>query len=38
MFEFVFKMLCEGDTVLPRAAWVAIPAQLASHLPADAIA
>jgi phytoene dehydrogenase-like protein len=37
MFEFVFKMLCEGDTVLPAAGMGAIPAQLASHLPADAI-
>ena len=37
MFEFIFKMLCEGDTVLPARGMGAIPAQLASHLPADAI-
>jgi phytoene dehydrogenase-like protein len=37
MFEFVFKMLCEGDIVLPARGMGAIPAQLASHLPADAI-
>ena len=37
MFEFVFKMLCEGDSVLPAGGMGAIPAQLASHLPADAI-
>jgi phytoene dehydrogenase-like protein len=37
MFEFVFKMLCEGDSVLPARGMGAIPAQLASHLPADAI-
>jgi phytoene dehydrogenase-like protein len=37
MLEFVFKMLSEGDTVLPARGMGAIPAQLASHLPADAI-
>jgi phytoene dehydrogenase-like protein len=37
MFEFVFKMLCEGDVVLPARGMGAISAQLASHLPADAI-
>jgi phytoene dehydrogenase-like protein len=37
MFEFVFKMLSEGDTAVPARGMGAIPTQLASHLPADAI-
>jgi phytoene dehydrogenase-like protein len=37
MFEFVFKMLSEGDIAVPARGMGAIPAQLASHLPADAI-
>ncbi len=37
MFLFTFKMLAEGDTVLPAAGIGAIPEQLASTLPADAI-
>ena len=37
MFEFVFKMLSEGDTAVPAGGMGAIPAQLASHLPADSI-
>jgi phytoene dehydrogenase-like protein len=37
MYEFVFKMLSEGDTVIPSRGMGAIPAQLASNLPADSI-
>jgi phytoene dehydrogenase-like protein len=37
MFEFVFKMLSEGDTAVPARGMGAIPAQIASHLPADSI-
>src|SRR5437660_279357 len=37
MFEFVFKMLSEGDIAVPARGMGAIPAQLASHLPADSI-
>src|SRR5208337_16026 len=37
MYEFVFKMLSEGDTVIPARGMGAIPAQLASKLPADSI-
>lgn len=37
MFEFVFRMFATGDTVLPAAGMEAIPRQLASTLPADAI-
>ncbi len=37
MFEFVFKMMAEGDTVVPAKGMGQIPAQLASRLPADAI-
>jgi phytoene dehydrogenase-like protein len=37
MFEFVFKMLSEGDTAVPARGMGAIPAQIAAHLPADAI-
>jgi phytoene dehydrogenase-like protein len=37
MFEFVFKMLAEGEIVVPSQGIGAIPAQLASHLPADSI-
>jgi phytoene dehydrogenase-like protein len=34
MFEFVFKMLSEGDTSLPAQGMGAIPAQLAEKFPA----
>ena len=37
MFEFVFKMLAEGDIAVPARGMGAIPAQLASHLPPDSI-
>jgi phytoene dehydrogenase-like protein len=37
MFEFVFKMLSEGDTSLPAKGMGAIPAQLAEKLPAGSI-
>lgn len=37
MFEFVFKMLCEGDTAVPARGMGAIPAQLADKFPADAV-
>lgn len=37
MFEFVFKMLSEGDTAVPALGMGAIPAQLAAKLPANAI-
>jgi phytoene dehydrogenase-like protein len=37
MFEFVFKMLSEGDAVLPGRGMGAIPAQLAEKFPAGAV-
>ena len=37
MFEFVFKMLSEGDTTLPAKGMGSIPAQLAEKLPAGSI-
>jgi phytoene dehydrogenase-like protein len=37
MFEFVFKMLSEGDSALPEKGMGAIPAQLAEDLPEDSI-
>src|SRR6202142_2975848 len=37
MFEFVFKMLSEGDTSLPARGMGAIPAQLAERFPAASI-
>jgi len=37
LFDFVFRMLSIGDTVLPRDGMGALPAQLASRLPAGAI-
>src|SRR5208282_2277031 len=37
MFEFVFKMLSEGDTALPAQGMGAIPAQLAEKLPAGSV-
>jgi phytoene dehydrogenase-like protein len=37
MFEFVFKMLSEGDTAVPARGMGAIPAQLAAKFPADAV-
>jgi phytoene dehydrogenase-like protein len=37
MFEFVFKMMSEGDTSLPARGMGAIPAQLAEKFPGEAI-
>jgi phytoene dehydrogenase-like protein len=37
MFEFVFRVLVQGDTALPAGGIGAIPAQLAESLPAGAI-
>jgi phytoene dehydrogenase-like protein len=37
MFEFVFKMLSEGDAVLPVRGMGAIPAQLAEKFPGGAV-
>jgi len=37
MFEFVFRVLAQGDTALPAGGIGAIPAQLAELLPAGAI-
>ena len=37
MFEFVFKMMSEGDASLPARGMGAIPAQLAEKFPGDAI-
>jgi len=37
MFEFVFKMISEGDTALPAKGMGAIPAQLAEKFPAQAV-
>ena len=37
MFEFVFKMLSEGDTAVPAKGMGEIPAQLAAKLPAGAV-
>ena len=37
MYEFVFKMLLEGDATLPARGMGAIPAQLAEKLPPDAV-
>jgi phytoene dehydrogenase-like protein len=37
MFEFIFKMLSEGDTAVPAAGIGAIPAQIASHLPENSV-
>ncbi len=37
MFEFVFKMLSEGDTVVPAAGMGAIPAQLAAKLSSNSL-
>jgi phytoene dehydrogenase-like protein len=37
MFQFVFKMLSEGDTCVPARGMGAIPAQIAEKLPADSI-
>jgi phytoene dehydrogenase-like protein len=37
MFEFVLKMLVEGDSAVPAKGMGALPAQLAAALPADAI-
>lgn len=36
-FKFVFQMLAEGDNVLPAGGMQAIPDQIASRLPDDAI-
>ena len=37
MFEYVFKMLSEGDTAVPARGMGEIPAQLAAKLPAGAL-
>ncbi len=37
MFEFLFKMFTEGQTVLPAGGMARIPQQMRSHLPDDAI-
>jgi len=37
MFEFIFKMLSDGDTAVPARGMGAIPVQLAANLPADSI-
>jgi phytoene dehydrogenase-like protein len=37
MFEFVFKMLSEGETSLPARGMGAIPAQLAEKLPPNSV-
>lgn len=37
MFEFVFKMLSEGEAVVPSRGMGAIPAQLAEKLPSDTV-
>ena len=37
MFEFVFKMLAEGDTCIPAQGMAAIPLQLAEKLPTNSI-
>jgi len=37
MFEFVFKMLAEGDMVLPARGMGAIPAQLAENFPDNTV-
>ncbi|MBX7247216.1 MAG: FAD-dependent oxidoreductase [Candidatus Sumerlaeaceae bacterium] len=37
MFEFVFRMFAQGDTVVPAEGMGAIPKQLAARLPADTI-
>jgi phytoene dehydrogenase-like protein len=37
LFDFYFRMLSQGDTVLPRDGMGALSAQLASRLPADVL-
>jgi phytoene dehydrogenase-like protein len=37
MYEFVFKMMSEGDVALPSRGMGAIPAQLAEKLPVEAV-
>lgn len=37
VFEFVWKMLLEGDTVVPADGMEAIPRQIAADIPSDAI-
>jgi phytoene dehydrogenase-like protein len=37
MFEFVFKMLSEGEAAVPSRGMGAIPRQIASHLPENSI-
>ena len=37
MFEFVFKMLAEGDTAVPAGGMGTIPAQLAGKLPTGSV-
>ncbi len=35
LFEFLFRMFAEGDTVIPATGMQAIPQQLAAHLPIE---
>jgi phytoene dehydrogenase-like protein len=37
MYEFVFKMMAEGDTAVPARGMGAIPAQIAEKLPATSV-
>lgn len=37
MFDIVFRMLSEGDAAVPARGMGCIPAQLAAHLPVDAL-
>ncbi|PSQ95255.1 MAG: FAD-dependent oxidoreductase [Bacteroidetes bacterium SW_9_63_38] len=37
MFEFLFKMFAEGQTVLPAGGMEQIPKQMRAHLPDDAV-
>ena len=37
MFEFIFKMLSEGDIAVPARGMGEIPAQIASHLPQNSL-
>ena len=37
MFDIIFRMLADGDSVVPAAGMRAIPDQLAARLPADSI-
>src|SRR5262245_15391873 len=37
MFEFIFKMLSEGDIAVPAGGMGEIPTQIAAHLPEDSV-